>query len=51
MVQSGSGASFALEAFESLMVAGNVVGQEFQGHVATESQIFGFIDDTHPTAA
>jgi hypothetical protein len=40
-----------LEAIERLPILGNVVGQEFQRDKAVEGQVFGLIDNTHPTAA
>ena len=35
---------------ESLCVVGKFIGEELQRDVATELQVFRFVDDTHPTA-
>jgi hypothetical protein len=48
VIQSRGSARFALEAFEGLVVAGNIVGQELQCHTAAEAEVFSFIDHTHP---
>jgi hypothetical protein len=44
-------ACFALKAFQGLRIAGNSVGQEFQGDEAFEPGVFGFVHDTHPARA
>ena len=51
MVESGGGAGFALETFESLWVVGDVVGEEFESDEAAELGVFGFVDDAHSAAA
>jgi hypothetical protein len=34
-----------------LRVAGDFGREEFEGHEAVEIDVFGFVDDAHPTAA
>src|SRR5579863_4653108 len=51
MVQGGSGACFATEAFDGLTVVGNVVGKKFKSDVAAETGVFGFVHHAHTTAA
>ncbi len=51
MIQSGSGARFALEPLEGLGIILHVRRKEFQRHVAAEDQVLGFIDDSHSTSA
>src|ERR1035438_2719027 len=51
MVESGCGARFAAESFDRLWVLGNVDRQKFQGDIAAEAGVLGFIDYAHPTAA
>src|ERR1700693_346261 len=50
MVQGGSGASFALKAFEGLRIGGRVFGKEFKGYAVVEAGIFGAIDHAHAAA-
>ena len=51
MVQGGSGAGFAAEAFEGLRVAGEVVRKEFEGDMTAEANILRLVDNSHPSAA
>jgi len=41
----------ALEAAESERVAGDFVGKKLEGDEALQPRVFGFVDDTHSTAA
>jgi len=50
MVQCGCGLGFALEAAECLRVAGNFLGQKFQGDETLQAGVFGFVDDAHTSA-
>src|SRR5215470_6842210 len=50
MVQSGSGARFALKAFQSLAVLGKMFREELQGDEPAELDVLGLIDHTHPAA-
>ena len=51
MIQRGSRASFAAEAFEGLRVARDVFRQEFQRDEAAEFGVFRFVNYTHASAA
>jgi hypothetical protein len=51
MVESGRSLGFATETLERLMVLGQVIGEELQSDEATETGVFGFVDDTHAAAA
>ena len=51
MIQPGSGAGFALEALESLLILGHGFRQKLQRHHAPQFCVFGFEDHTHPAAA
>jgi hypothetical protein len=51
VVQGGRSLGFSLEAAESLRIVGKFVGKELKGDVATELQVFGFVDDAHAPAA
>ena len=51
MVESGGGAGFALEAAQSLRVAGDLVGEKFEGDEAVEASVFGFVDHAHAATA
>jgi hypothetical protein len=51
MIQGRCGAGFAAEPLDRLRVSGDVVRQEFQGDIATEAGVFGFINHAHSTAA
>ena len=50
VIEGGSGAGFAAEAFDGLRITGDVVGEKFQGDVAAEAVVFGFVDDAHSAA-
>ena len=49
MVEGGSRAGFAAEAFKRLRIFREIVGKEFQGDETAEVRVFGFVDDTHAT--
>ena len=51
MVEGGGCARFALKALERLGRAGQVLGQELEGHGAAEASVLRLVDDTHPAAA
>ncbi len=51
VVERTGGAGLALEALESRMVGGDVVGQEFQRDGAAELGVLGLVNDAHPAAA
>ena len=51
MIERGGGAGLAPEAFEGLRVFCEFVRQKFEGDVAAEVRILGFVDDTHTAAA
>ncbi len=51
VVEGGGGFGFAAEAFESLRVGGEGVGEKFQGDEAIEESVLGFVDDAHSAAA
>src|SRR5580704_5205311 len=51
MVEDGSGLGFALETGEHLGVLDYIVREKFQGYVAAEGGVFGFVDDAHTAAA
>ena len=51
MIQRRGGAGFAAESLDGLGVLGNVVGKKFEGHVAAEARVLGFVDHAHATAA
>ncbi len=51
VVQRGRGLGLPLESAEGLRIVGEVVGKEFQGDVATELEVFGFVHHTHSPAA
>jgi hypothetical protein len=50
VVQCGRGFGFALETAEGLRIAGEFVGQELQGDVAAQLQVFRLVDHTHTAA-
>jgi hypothetical protein len=45
MVQERSRARLALESLDGLRQVEHFLGDEFQGHVAAEPDVFGFVDD------
>jgi hypothetical protein len=47
MVQGGGGLRFALEAREGLVIFGDIIGEEFEGDVAVEANVFGLVDNAH----
>ncbi len=51
MVQGRCSTGFPSKTFDGLVVSGKLFGKEFQRHWATQTGVFGFVDDTHPPAA
>ena len=51
MIECGSGAGFAEEAFESLRIAVRVFRKKFQGDAAAEFGVLGFVNDAHAALA
>ncbi len=51
MVQSGSGARFALEAGSRHLAAAQLLGEELQRDGPLEPGVLGLVDDAHPAAA
>jgi hypothetical protein len=51
VVEGGGGAGLALEALAGLGVAGQLVGQQLQGHAPSQTRVFGFVDHAHPAPA
>src|ERR1700735_696929 len=51
MIQAGSSARLAVEAFEGLFIFSHGFGQEFKRHHPAQLCIFGLEDHTHPAAA
>ncbi len=51
MIERRCGASFALEAFQSLRIVGNLVWKKLESDEATELEVFRFKYHTHATAA
>ncbi len=51
MVQRRGGFRLPLETAESLGVVGEFVGQELQGHVAAELEVFSLVHNAHPAAS
>ena len=51
MVQRGGGARLAPKSLQSVRVAREFVGQEFQSDVPPQIEIFGLVNDAHAAAA
>src|SRR5208283_283325 len=51
VIQRRSGAGLAAKAFESLGIAGDGVGQEFERDKTAEFAVLGLVNDAHATAA
>jgi len=51
MVQRGSGTSFAKKALMAFGILQFVFRKKFQRDTASESRVFGFVDDTHSASA
>ena len=51
MIQSGGGTGFPVEAFECLLVPGELFGQKLEGHRPTQGGVSGLIDNTHTSTA
>ena len=49
VVECGGDAGFAVEALESGRIGSGGAGDEFEGDVAAEALVFGFVDHTHAT--
>jgi hypothetical protein len=50
MIQGGSRAGFALEAFDCLTVPREFLGQKFEGHLPAQRQVFRSVDNSHSPA-
>jgi hypothetical protein len=50
VVEGGSSLGLALKASQSLRVAGDLVGQEFEGDKPAQAGVFGLVDHTHAAA-
>src|SRR5713226_5852388 len=50
MVQGRGGASFALEAFQGLVISGQLFGKEFESDKAAELGVLGLVHHAHPTS-
>ena len=51
MVEGGSSPGFAAEALQRLVILRQVFGKKLERNVATEAEVFGLIDNTHPASA
>jgi len=51
MIQRGSRAGFALEAFQGLRIFGDVIRQELERHEAPQFGVLGFVHYAHATTA
>ena len=51
MVQGRRGARFSAKAFQGLRVFCNILRQELQSDKATEFDVLGLVDHTHPATA
>jgi hypothetical protein len=51
MIESGSGAGFAQEAVERLLILGGIRRQELERDVAVEDRVPGRINDAHASAS
>src|ERR1700682_3158881 len=49
MVQGRSSLCLSLEAAEGLGIFSHLIGQELEGHEATQSGVLGLVDHAHPT--
>ncbi len=50
VIESGRSAGFSLKAVQRLTVPGHFGWEEFEGDVAAEAGILGFVDHTHSAA-
>jgi hypothetical protein len=51
MVQTRGGAGLTLEALDERLVEGELARQHFDGYVALQGRLVGFVDHGHPAAA
>ena len=51
MIESGCSAGLTLKAVESLAISGHFGREKFQGNVAAEAGVFGFVDHAHSASA
>ena len=51
MIEGGGGAGLAAETLEGLGIAGDFIGQEFEGDEALQAGVFRFVDDAHAATA
>ena len=50
MIQGGGGLRFALEASQSLRIAGYLIGQEFESNETVKADLLGLVDHSHAAA-
>ncbi len=50
VVEGGRSAGFALEAFQRLLVVGQIFGEKFQRNETSQSGVFGLVNNAHPAA-
>jgi hypothetical protein len=51
MIESGSSAGFALEAFDGQAIGGHVFWKKLESDEAVEARVLGFVDDAHAAPA
>ena len=51
MVEGGCSLGFPAEALQGLRILRDFVGEEFQGDMAVKIGVFGFVDNSHASAA
>jgi hypothetical protein len=51
MIQRRRGPRLASETLQSLLVLGQLIGQELEGDEAPQFRIFGLVNHAHPAAA
>src|SRR5215203_4200172 len=51
MIQRRGRARFLSKPSQSIFIFNEVIGQQFEGDAAAESQVLGQVDFSHPTAA
>ena len=51
MIESGSRTSLAAKAFQRLRVAGEFIGQKFEGDKAAKLDVLGLVNNSHAPAA
>jgi hypothetical protein len=51
MVECGGSPRFSLKPVEGLLIPSRFLGQKFQGDMAAQTGVFGFVDHTHAATA